>query len=173
MHGAFLRLLFPVAIGLHTASLRAQDLVPWSADRPLAWSDFRGLPPDDVRSDAYTCYRVSATIESDPSGRIEARVMCRFLPEESWVRPSARSSMRLLAHEQLHFDLAEVHARRFAAELPVLLVAGDVEAALGRAHDRMMARLRKEQARYDRETDHGRNAAAQARWSDLVHRLLR
>ncbi len=157
---------------LSATSLQAQPQVPWRADRPLTWADFQGAPPRGNDRDAYTYYGISASSERDERGRITAEVSCVFMPEKSWVRPPAKASAQLLAHEQLHFDLAELHARRFARELPAQLKGADPEAAFQRAHDRMMVRLREEQERYDRETDHGRDAAAQARWAAEVQRRL-
>ncbi|MCC6402136.1 MAG: DUF922 domain-containing protein [Flavobacteriales bacterium] len=154
------------------APLRAQTNIPWSAERPLTWADFQGTPPRGIDRDAYTYYGISASFERDGEGRITAEVSCVFMPAESWVRPPAKASAPLLAHEQLHFDLAELHARRFARELPAQLGGAGPEAAFQRAHDRMMARLREEQERYDRDTDHGRDAAAQARWAADVRRRL-
>ncbi|MBV6405671.1 MAG: DUF922 domain-containing protein [Flavobacteriales bacterium] len=155
-----------------TAVLQAQPAIPWAADRPLTWADFQGAPPRNTTRDAYTYYGISANFERDARGRVTAEVRCVFMPEKSWVRPPAKASAPLLAHEQLHFDLAELHARRFARDLPDLLVGDDPEAAFQRAHDRMMDRLREEQERYDRDTDHGRDAAAQARWAAEVRRRL-
>jgi hypothetical protein len=100
------------------APLRAQTNIPWSAERPLTWADFQGTPPRGIDRDAYTYYGISASFERDGEGRITAEVSCVFMPAESWVRPPAKASAPLLAHEQLHFDLAELHARRFARELP-------------------------------------------------------
>lgn len=161
-----------VAALLCTAPLHAQTNIPWSADRPLTWADFKGTPPRGTDRDAYTYYGISASFERDGQGRITAEVSCVFMPVESWVRPPAKASAQLLAHEQLHFDLAELHARRFARELPAQLGGAGPEAAFQRAHDRMMDRLREEQERYDRDTDHGRDAAAQARWAADVRRRL-
>jgi hypothetical protein len=46
----------------------------------------------------------------------EYRVVAAFRPDHSWVRPEIlkrpADSARALRHEQTHFDLTEVHARR-------------------------------------------------------------
>ena len=86
---------------------------------------------------------------------------------------SAADSARALRHEQTHFDIAEVHARRlrrYYAELmaPCRIASGDLAAAASRiGRDEKAA-----QVQYDAETDHGRIAAQQTRWDrDIAGQL--
>ena len=87
---------------------------------------------------------------------------------------TAADSVRALRHEQTHFDLAEVHARRirrYFAELmaPCRLSTNDLAASATRiGRDEKAA-----QAQYDSETDHGRNLTQQARWNkDVASELV-
>ena len=95
--------------------LAAHDALPWSATRRLTWNDFQGIAP--TRSDAGALTSYSLFHGATCTGKaFEFRVVAAFLPRQSWVRPtilaSAAENSRTLRHEQTHFDLSEVHARR-------------------------------------------------------------
>jgi predicted secreted Zn-dependent protease len=97
-------------------------------------------------------------------------VIAGFRPRESWVKPEIlddpETRRTVLAHEQTHFDIGELHARRMRevfAHLtgPCRKTDADLSALARRlSHNEAM-----EQARYDSETNHGLNAAQQAAWS--------
>ncbi|PYP08271.1 MAG: hypothetical protein DMD59_12700 [Gemmatimonadetes bacterium] len=95
--------------------LAADHAFAWSAGRPLAWRDFQGSPPSEGSEGAKTSY----TLYSGWKCRgdvFEFRVIAGFRPRQSWVKAIVlNDSMQrrtILRHEQTHFDLAEVHARR-------------------------------------------------------------
>jgi hypothetical protein len=82
-------------------------------------------------------------------------------------------SARALRHEQTHFDLSEVHARRLRrhyAELmaPCKMTSDDLSAAA----NRMEREEKAAQLLYDSETDNGRNVTQQARWDKEVDTQL-
>jgi len=145
----------------------------WAARRPLTWADFQGRPPD--RSDsvaAETAYTILNGVRCVGS-KFDYTVVAAFRPSDSWVKlPMLRTpadNTRALRHEQAHFDLAEVHARRirrYYAELvaPCRLSTSD----LADASRRMERDQKAAQEQYDEETDHGRNATQQARWEKTV-----
>ena len=152
--------------------------MPWTARRPLTWADFKGKPRVDTgpvaAETAYTLIH-GATCTRDA---FEFKVVAAFRPGESWVRPTMlrtpADSARALKHEQTHFDLTEVHARRlrrYYSELmaPCRLSTNDLSGAAERiGRDEKAA-----QAQYDSETANGRTAAQQARWEkDVASQLV-
>lgn len=154
------------------------DAIPWATRRPLTWADFKGRPPvvasQVVAETAYTLIQGAVCTGS----KFDFRVVAAFRPKDSWVRPTmlrtAADSAHALRHEQTHFDITEVHARRlrrYFSELmaPCRISTGDLEAAAARiGRDEKAA-----QAQYDAETDHGRAANQQARWEkDIAAQLL-
>lgn len=155
------------------SQIARDDAITWAARRPLTWADFRGRPPADAgpvaAETAYTLIQGAGCRGST----FEFRVVAAFRPNASWVRPAmlrtAADSARALRHEQTHFDLTEVHARRlrrYFSELiaPCRISTNDLEAEAARVGKDEKAA----QARYDDETDHGRTAAQQARWDKDV-----
>jgi hypothetical protein len=150
--------------------------IVWSAARPLAWSDFKAAAPADVSEGALTGYSLFYGMRC--TGRaFEFVVSAVFLPDQSWVRPVVLADPHLksatLDHEQTHFDISEVFARRmrkYFAELNRPCTRPDDE--LKKSADQIVHDESDEQARYDRETRHGLSANAQQAWDhDVQNRL--
>lgn len=149
---------------------------PWGLKRPLVWADFTGDPPRESPAAAETGYSLLHGVRCTGSV-FEYRVVAAFRPDHSWVRPEIlkrpTDSARALRHEQTHFDLTELHARRlrrYFMELvaPCKSSQGDLSQVAERyVHDEANA-----QAQYDRETDHGRKPTEQSRWDKDVDSQL-
>jgi hypothetical protein len=157
--------------------LSRREAVQWSASRPLTWDDFQGVPPaGDPERAAETAYTLLHAVNC--RGRVFTfRVVAAFLPRQSWVRPSVRTnaaqSARSLSHEQTHFNLSEVYARRirrYFAELqdPCLKSEREIEAQA----DQLIREEAAAQRRYDDETSHGRIGSKQNSWdADTVKQI--
>lgn len=159
------------------AQIARDDAIVWTARRPLTWADFKGEPPDDAGVvAARTNYTIIDGVQC--AGRkFEYRVVAAFRTRDSWVRHAIlrtpADSARALRHEQTHFDLSEVHARRLRRYFAELMAPCDISSSdLSAAANRMERDEKAAQARYDEETDNGRNAAQQARWDKEVDSQL-
>jgi len=154
------------------AQLAKQEAFPWQLKRTLTWADFKGDPPRDGTAAAETAYTL--LYGSQCRGQaFEFRVVAAFRPKESWVRPSILKrppdSARALKHEQTHFDLAEVHARRMRRHFAELMAPCRVSTNdLSDIAERMVKEESAAQEKYDAETDHSRVPAEQARWDKEV-----
>lgn len=167
----------PALDDLLREDLKADSAFPWSAARRLVWRDFRGQPPrsgDEVAKTAYALfYAWKCRGEA-----FDFRVVAAFRPRQSWVKAALMNdtaqSRGTLGHEQTHFDLTELHARKmrqYFNGLPDACRKTDRElTALAR---QLLEEEKAEQQRYDAETEHGLRAAAQATWSREVARRLR
>ena len=90
------------------------DIVSWSKDYSLEWSDFKAQPNSSSFEDSssYIKFYQTWTVHSDISeGEIcflidDIKLSAQFLRHLSWVR-GKQDSLELLKHEQGHFDLAE------------------------------------------------------------------
>ena len=100
-----------------------------------------------------------------------------MLPGDSWVKRSVLESQadnaRTLKHEQTHFDLSEVHARKmrryFTGLYEPCLRSNEDLAALA---DGLVKAEAAEQHRYDEETRNGRRTDRQQAWdADVAARL--
>jgi len=154
------------------AQVARNEAVPWSAKRPLVWADFRATPPATSSAAAETAYTLFHGARCTRS-RFEFLVVAAFRPKASWVRPAVlkvpADSARALRHEQTHFDIAELHARRmrryFAEMLSPCQASTEQIQSLA---DRFIRDERATQERYDAETNHSREAARQSSWDKDV-----
>lgn len=150
--------------------------VPWSSSRTLAWSDFIAKPELGGRAAAETVYHLTYQ-ESCSTGRLVFSVVSLFQPHRSWVKPSAiaveEGRVRLLAHEQGHFDLSEVSARHLRRQILQLQDPCGMAATERKTIVQHLLREDNDaQARYDRDTAYGLDAPRQAEALLAISRQL-
>jgi hypothetical protein len=158
------------------------QLLCWQAERKLRWADFQApanvLPTDDPLfwTSAASCAPVLQLIGTkDASGRNNFFVTAALDQSRSWVRASVLArSEQVLAHEQLHFDICELSARRLRQRIAQEYQAGgDVFAPAFRQE---LQHLLAEQAgwntRYDQQTAHGLLKDQQQRWQAQLTQAL-
>ena len=159
------------------AQIAKEAAIVWTPRRLLTWADFKGQPPED---DSVVAARTNYTIIDGvrcAGGKFEYRVVAAFRTNDSWVRHAIlrtpADSARALRHEQTHFDLSEVHARRLRRYFAELMAPCNMSSDdLSSAANRMEREEKAAQSLYDGETDNGRNAAQQARWAKEVDARL-
>lgn len=157
-----------LATGAVCAAAPAQPSpLPWSPDRRLQWADFLGLPQPDAAAAAQTVFELQ-TRSSCETGARTFRVTTQFLPDQSWSRPDKRADATL-AHEQAHFDLGEVTARRLRQALEALRLPCDAPDA---GFLSVVAQFQQEDAAqqrsYDRQTMYGTDVEAQRTWERRI-----
>lgn len=158
-------------------SLSGQDgRIPWIEGQKLTWDDFQSVEKGRNRFAAESSCGLfySLTQEGD---RTRVTVFAYFIPDESWV-VAAKKNERLLAHEQLHFDIAELWARKmkksFAKyELPVQsFIKQKADRKMKEEYARFFKEMMKMQQRYDHETVHGTKEREQEKWERDIKRNL-
>ena len=88
--------------------------IKWEEDRPLRWRDFSAVADDQNPNVAYTNCRTTYTYEMLPpadSYKFKFKIDSWFDKAASWVKSSKKSDF-LLQHEQVHFDIHELHSRK-------------------------------------------------------------
>jgi len=153
----------------------------WSAARPLRWSDFQGVPRqggDEAAKTAYGIYYAWKCRAGGREGRVfEFRAVAAFHLQESWVQAAvvqdSAQSARTLGHEQTHFDIAELYARRMRRHFRELAEpCARSDADLTAAAERLLDEERATQRRYDDESGHGLRRREQAAWEGEIARQL-
>jgi hypothetical protein len=148
------------------------EVIVWSAARKLDWKDFKGKPPAGTLGGA-----LSAISHDYAAGcrdqALQVRVQTIFMPKQSWVTyriaSSGLASRVGLAHEQIHFDLAEVYARRIRKmfrELRDPCPRSDAE-LMGMA-EQVIKEHWTVQRRYDFETENGQIERRQNDWARKI-----
>lgn len=151
---------------------RTGDDIVWTADYKLNWSNFNGRPSNGHHADALTSGSIFFSYTDNRDGIYEISIIASFHPSESWVRHK-KGSDYLLAHEQLHFDLTELYARKLREKV---LSYHHTKKDFKKHYDKMFNEIYRElqhmQDLYDRETSHSLNKSAQKKWHQEIDAML-
>jgi hypothetical protein len=147
------------------------DSISWSANRKLTWKDFKGKPYNLKTELAITDYSISYTIHLvDQVLRIVVK-NC-FSPNTSWAGDTIRKV--LLVHEQGHFDLAEIYARKMRQVLrDVKFKFDSVSLQFNKIYTSYYDQLNKEQDAYDIVTEYSENILEQKKFSMRIDSTLK
>lgn len=167
--------LFFLLLGWMASCFAQQEMViPWSPEVRLTWDDFKGKPTSDDAA-ATTASGISYRFSSSTWGdevEIEFVVTTHFYPDKSWYRPELCDA-DILRHEQLHFDIAEVFARKMRERLAAAKFTKDVKAEVSKIYDEINLALYAFQNRYDNETNFSRHREKQLDWNRKIAAILK
>jgi len=160
-------------------SVAQDDELPWNANEKLTWNDFKSTPDYSHPYAAITFSGMSYGFSADViNGEVYVnyKVNCFFVTNKSWVKRRYKGDKELLKHEQLHFDITELYTRKFREELSKMTFTDNVKAEIKTVYKRITNEKVLFQEKYDLETDHSKNEAAQKRWqlniySELQNRI--
>ena len=141
--------------------IQTNNLIPWSASRKLAWSDFKGTPDSHSPNAALTSSNINIEFGYDDD-RFQYAIKCNFDKNRSWVRIK---NNEVLAHEQGHFDIAEIYARKLNRIMKAYRFnAKTASTDVNLLYENTMKQHRQVQTQYDHETDYSRNKQKQEEW---------
>jgi hypothetical protein len=142
-----------------------EDLLSWNEFYKLRWVDFQGEPDERAKGDAGAAVQIKAK-PFLVKKQIKYDVVALFNRSKSWARGQSPS---LLAHEQLHFDIAELYARKIRKKIKEL-AARDVNdiKIYNAAINELLLESNQIDLKYDLETLHGGLSKKQAAWSEKV-----
>jgi hypothetical protein len=154
------------------AAKPAKETLGWSANRPLTWADFKARPMGTDRLKALTSANIDVQVACKDFV-FSSTVTAVFLPQESWVQDAGKASANLLRHEQLHFDITELHARLLRQKLSTIkLDCQHLNPAFSTLTKNYFAAWQREETRYDVESNHGLNQEKQQFWETQVKQRL-
>lgn len=160
-------------MGLSTYT-QEEEVIPWTPNHRLQWDDFRATPPAESRIAATTAsgisYRFSAT-ETNGNMKVDCTIETFFYPNESWYQPAVANAV-ILSHEQLHFDISELFARKMRQRIAAFSFTKKVKAEVKTIYGEILREMRDFQKRYDEETNFSRNEEAQLRWNKKINTAL-
>ena len=144
-------------------------LINWKPGRRLNWEDFQGKPDPKSENAALTSTHINfqyTTLEN----KFSYNISCQFNKKQSW---SKVHNEMILNHEQAHFDLAELYARKLKIAVSNYNIR---EGSIGQDLDSIYEAVMKEhhifQQNYDLETDHSRNLSQQVSWQKKINDSL-
>ena len=95
-----------------------------------------------------------------------------FYPNESWYKPDICDDF-ILGHEQLHFDISELFARKMRRKLRRTSFSDNVKAEIRKIYKDILKELKDYQELYDWETDFSRNREKQLEWNKKITEALK
>ncbi len=143
----------------------------------LVWEDFKGKNPN---INTTTAAEVNTSLELKWGYKTEGteiefiyEVYALQNPNASWVEVTQKTE-RVLSHEQLHFDITELHARIFRKWLSEFdyLNTRNLRRQVNRKYTEIKIAWKRMQQEYDLDTNHGILFKEQSLWNDKLEVLL-
>lgn len=171
-----MRLIFLFFMLMNTlqASAQSDDLIFWEEGKKLTWQDFtEGIPSRGAAAQSALSIHYTVCKRSIWNGKVALRVDCTFQKSKSLVSKPDIYPM-LLRHEQLHFDIAEVFARKLRKEFSnSKLHLGNVDEETKRIYFKVMLEYENFQRMFDLESRHGTEKDTQLKWERKVQEELK
>lgn len=166
--GAMIRLLF-LSLFLTSFYSPPAHLIDWNASRKLTWADFKGSPVKHSSNAALSSTSIHFSYGYGDK-RFTYSISCQFDKNRSWVR--VRTNY-ILSHEQAHFDIAELYARKLKRAISKYRYnENTVSDDLNNIYEDIMKQHHEAQSKYDKETDHSRNPEQQVFWLKKIREEL-
>ena len=145
------------------------NLIEWSPDRKLTWKDFKAMPDKNSTNAALTSSSINIEFGYSNSA-LKYNIKCRFDQNLSWGRIK---NDYILSHEQGHFDIAEIHARKLNKLLKAYKFNNrTISKDVNKIYDTVMKEHHAFQSQYDLETNYSRDPAQQNVWKDKIEEKL-
>jgi len=143
-----------------------KDVIVWNKQSGLSWNDFKGRPDKSGRHIAMS--KCGITMEQSsyslPYGKPVYTFYAYFVPDNSWYYPQ-KVTRKTLAHEQLHFDIAELFARKLREQFDRTEITPHEAKEI---FDNTYKTYRQMQELYDSETRNGNLEPEQKRWYSKI-----
>ena len=147
----------------------ADDYLPWANVRPLTWEDFLCEPKHNTDAVALTSTALGISYNVS-NHQLNYEITCSFSKVKSW---GILKTPYILAHEQGHFDITEIFARKLHKELlDYKFSRRTFRQDVNDIYDRIVKEKENFQFAYDGLTDHSRNKTVQKEWLEKIQELL-
>jgi hypothetical protein len=144
-------------------------VIPWTPSRKLAWDDFLCQPKKEGDAVASTSTSLGLSYKVKDN-QLTFHITCDFSKEKSW---GALKTDYILAHEQAHFDITELHARRlYEALYHYEFNPAKFKKDIADIYNRIVKEKEDMQEAYDGQTDHSRKKSLQTDWLQRIDSML-
>jgi hypothetical protein len=164
-----LLLVFPLLVLCSFQS--EKDRLVWNESRLLSWNDFNGKP--EKRFAAASTHYDILKHSTREGNKAVVTIEAVFFRNMSWKKSSWVND-EVLTHEQKHFDIVELYARKLRKAVLETHYAdyNDLLAKLDLLYDKNDQELDKYQDQYDEESDGSMNGEKQREWNKRVSQEL-
>lgn len=142
----------------------------WQLNNRLNWSDFKGeIPKDKIALNIMAvCPHEIIVKPLRNNGFLSFDIRVLFLKKQAWTKDTSEYT---LLHEQLHFDIAELHARKLRKAIAQIKPSFDLNSYRGIIESHLAAND-KMQREYDTLTAHGIYSSIQVEWNTKIEKEL-
>lgn len=160
---------------LMVIGLSSDTPIAWTENFKLSWDHFKGPAQTNVDAAAVTASGITFSYSLQRSNNaivgFNAVVEAHFYPDHSWYVKDKIDDY-ILAHEQLHFDITELHVRKLRKKIAELQVNPSIKSQLDQLHISEKENLRSMQKLYDKESENSINRENQLKWYNFVQQEL-
>lgn len=146
------------------------EKIAWSENHKLTWSDFKGTPEaiGDYVASTSSGMSVSFSFKTQ-NGKTEGdvTVICNFYPNRSWFQPG-KVTPYILKHEQTHFDISELHARKLRKRISKIEMDVFAKAKIEQLYHSVEEERKQMQKSFDKETNHSKYKKLEEDWEHFV-----
>ena len=147
-----------------------KESINWRQRRQLQWGDFKGQPVASAPNAALTSTSILISFGYDRNS-LTYNLQCVFYPEKSWTKVK---SIRILAHEQGHFDISQLFTRKLHKALSEYqFTESSVDRDVMEIYQKIGTQQAAYQQRYDKETNFSRDASQQLVWQEKIEAELK
>src|SRR5258705_3722705 len=161
--------IFLAVANLSFGQSKNEELLDWSASRKLTWNDYKASP--DPNSDAAASTTSYLAIEYNiTSSSFGYKIQSMFSKTRSW---GLHKTAYILSHEQGHFDIAEIFARKLNKEMSEYKFnKRTYQQDLNKIYNEILDEKEKMQNDYDKETNHSIKKEKQEEWLKKITKML-
>jgi hypothetical protein len=145
-------------------------IIKWDANRPLKLTDY--TVKQQIQNNSVALSYVGITIHSALGDKVmTVEIYAYFDKRGSWISKGYVDTTTL-NHEQVHFDIGEVYARKFRQQLlSMKFTADNFITKSNSIYKTIMKSLKKEQTQYDKDIKKEENKK-QIEWNEKVKNEL-
>jgi hypothetical protein len=167
---SFLNILWIFIFSASNFSQR-NTLIEWKEGSRLTWDDFKQRPDPNSSNAALTASSIKFDFHYSDN-TLEFHEQCLFDKNSSWGRVKTDY---ILSHEQGHFDITEIYARKLNKALKEYVVKkpDNLSRDLNKIYQNVMKELNDYQNKYDKETNFSINKDKQAEWLTKIREDLK
>lgn len=157
-----------------TLSTTQSEKISWKENQRLKWTDFQGKPDKNNPFAATTVtgihFKYSYSVKGD-SSEFDFSVESFFDRKKSWYKKD-RVNTHVLQHEQTHFDITELHARKLRKILNEATFSSNPKQEMEQLYLQIEEERQTMQNRYDMETNHSQIHEQEFQWQEFVSKEL-
>lgn len=159
----------PTKSGIYDTKKEDDEIIPWMVDRRLSWDDFLCEPKRGTDAVASTSTALGIAYQVKNKS-FTYQITCTFSKKRSW---GLVKTPYILAHEQGHFDITEIYARKLHKTFKEYKFNPKTfKADVNDIYKKNLIEKEAFQKSYDGQTNHSRKKPQQLQWLQKIDSLL-